>query len=466
MVSPVFTSQSLLILNLVSHLLDLTDGKSCWCYFFLLLPLHFLSYFVFVSTCSPHVLYLLSSSLLSLSLFGTIVDFFSSFFFTLPLKGRKDERTVIIRSLLVSSVFSFRLLHWPLDLFFLSLPMLAHSLFYFALSSSSLSTSSSFLSISLSERLSLSLAILVEEMLLELLSQQEKEKERFHFFHCLSTGSFFEISFSPVSLTHTLTEVDISCLTVCFLSTLFCLCRRFDILVNGGSMVTLQFQRAPFLPIKRTVLVPWNEIVVIQSPIVMSASNELHLPLNENYIQSTSNEVNSLLSTLLVSPDPFLVKYPHSTLDNGTVDSSVSPCYDHNYDMMKPMIIERETSGEAGTATQESAGISETQSLIESLTIPSSSGVKLTYRSSLASGYLSILSLQLTTNKISPKLKLIHLRVIVEGNLFGKVFEPDENIRYTFSWNKRNVYRQKVYGLTTAKGNVILFHLISFVLCA
>src|SRR4051794_14847537 len=45
----------------------------------------------------------------------------------------------------------------------------------------------------------------------------------------------------------------------------------FDILVNGGAMVTLQFQRSPFHPIKRTVMVPWNEIIVIQTPILMSA---------------------------------------------------------------------------------------------------------------------------------------------------------------------------------------------------
>lgn len=222
-------------------------------------------------------------------------------------------------------------------------------------------------------------------------------------------------------------------------------------------MVTLQFQRSPFHPIKRTVLVPWNEIVVIQSPIVMAAGAD-SAPIADQLIHSTSNEVSSLLSTLLVSPDPFLVKYPrHSTANSTAVDTAtgetfIATCFDHNYDLMKPLLIERESSGEAGTATQESAGISETQSLVESLTIPSSAGVKLTYRSSLAPGYMSVLHLQLTPSKIPANLKLIHLRIVVEGNLFGKVFEPDPNIKYTYSWNKRNVYRQKVYGLTTAKG--------------
>lgn len=35
---------------------------------------------------------------------------------------------------------------------------------------------------------------------------------------------------------------------------------RFDVLVNGGGAVTLQFQRSPFRPLTRTVFVPWNQV--------------------------------------------------------------------------------------------------------------------------------------------------------------------------------------------------------------
>ena len=47
---------------------------------------------------------------------------------------------------------------------------------------------------------------------------------------------------------------------------------RFDILVNGGGAVVLQFQRNPFHPIKRTILVPWNDIIVMLNPVVMSSA--------------------------------------------------------------------------------------------------------------------------------------------------------------------------------------------------
>nr|CAD7437592.1 unnamed protein product [Timema bartmani] len=51
---------------------------------------------------------------------------------------------------------------------------------------------------------------------------------------------------------------------------------RFDVLVNGGGAVTLQFQRNPFLPLTRTVFVPWNQIVVLP-PIAMQLSDESDL---------------------------------------------------------------------------------------------------------------------------------------------------------------------------------------------
>lgn len=48
---------------------------------------------------------------------------------------------------------------------------------------------------------------------------------------------------------------------------------RFDVLVNGGGAVTLQFQRSPFRPLTRTVFVPWNQIVVLP-PVQMQLSDD------------------------------------------------------------------------------------------------------------------------------------------------------------------------------------------------
>ena len=34
----------------------------------------------------------------------------------------------------------------------------------------------------------------------------------------------------------------------------------FDFMVNGGGAVTLQFGKEPFMPVQRSIFVPWNEV--------------------------------------------------------------------------------------------------------------------------------------------------------------------------------------------------------------
>ncbi|XP_042895037.2 teneurin-m isoform X2 [Parasteatoda tepidariorum] len=184
----------------------------------------------------------------------------------------------------------------------------------------------------------------------------------------------------------------------------------FDILVNGGSAVTLQFQRNPFHPIKRTVLVPWNDIVVMQ-PVVMSA---------------------------VIDPEPV----PKSM--------STDACHEHDYDYMKPIVYQTWRPVSEGGCTENSAVIAETQVLQESLSIPGSD-LHLVYHSSHAHGYLSTIHLQLTPSNISLTLRLVHLHIIIEGIFFERIFEADPDIKFTYAWSKRNVYKQKVYGLTTAR---------------
>jgi len=76
------------------------------------------------------------------------------------------------------------------------------------------------------------------------------------------------------------------------------------------------------------------------------------------------------------------------------------------------------------------------------------------YHSSQASGYKSIALMRLTHDQIPPSLRLVHVRVVIEGSVYDKTFEADPNLQYTFAWNKRNVYKQKVYGVAIAKVSV------------
>ena len=85
----------------------------------------------------------------------------------------------------------------------------------------------------------------------------------------------------------------------------------------------------------------------------------------------------------------------------------------------------------------------------ESIPIPGSN-VHLMYRSSYSVGAMSTLNIRLTSTKIPQSLHKIHLIVKVSGMLTTKTFEADQNLFYTFSWNRRNAYNQKVYGFVPA----------------
>ncbi|XP_054167929.1 teneurin-m-like [Oppia nitens] len=203
----------------------------------------------------------------------------------------------------------------------------------------------------------------------------------------------------------------------------------FDILVNGGGAIVLQFQRNPFHPIKRTILVPWNDIIVMLNPVVMSSA-----PTDDKDSQHT-DPLNTGIGIMI---------------SDRKRNQSLWHCRDHDYDVMKPLLHETLRPGAQGGCTEKSAVIAETQVLQESLAIPGSH-LHLVYHSSYSQGYLSTINVQLTPSTIPKTLRLVYLRIIIEGILFEKTFEADPDIKYTYSWNKRNIYKQKVYGITTAK---------------
>uniref|UniRef100_A0A182FTN0 Teneurin-2 n=1 Tax=Anopheles albimanus TaxID=7167 RepID=A0A182FTN0_ANOAL len=180
----------------------------------------------------------------------------------------------------------------------------------------------------------------------------------------------------------------------------------FDLMVNGGGAITLQFGRSPFRPQTRIVQVPWNEVVIIDTVIMSTSDDKSH-------------------------HGP-----PHT-------------CFSHDYDLMKPVVLATWKHGFQGACPDRSAILAESQVIQESLAIPGT-GLNLVYHSSRAAGYLSTIKLQLTPDTIPATLKLIYLRITIEGILFERVFEADPGIKFTYPWNRLNIYRQRVYGITTA----------------
>lgn len=181
----------------------------------------------------------------------------------------------------------------------------------------------------------------------------------------------------------------------------------FDIMVNGGLAVTLDFYRDPYPKAWRTINVPWNEIVVLEDVKLgfeapgTAILNKVH---NENRSQTT--------------------------------------CGEHDYDLMRPLVSTKWKHSSHGTCL-------ESQIVHENVRIPSTN-INLVYHSSRSSGYLSTIDIQLTPHQIPESLRFLHLKISLEGNLEEKLFEADPNIRFTYSWNRRNVYRQNVFGMATA----------------
>ena len=170
----------------------------------------------------------------------------------------------------------------------------------------------------------------------------------------------------------------------------------------------------------------FSQVVVID-PVIMSMTQDL--------------EINSASV-----PDTF---------SNLSSTSAFTTCPSHNYETMKPIVMASWRLGSfaaSDIATNENKGseiIAESRVLQEVLPIANSK-VNLVYNSARARGYLSTIELRLTPNKIPKSLKTVKLRITIEGVLFEKTFEADPNLKYTYSWRRLNIYRQRVYGTTTA----------------
>ncbi|GFR86630.1 teneurin-m-like isoform X2 [Elysia marginata] len=193
----------------------------------------------------------------------------------------------------------------------------------------------------------------------------------------------------------------------------------FDILVNGGGSVELDFSRDPFKHKTASVLVPWNQII-------------------------TMDTVKMSMSTLAV-------------INTGGSDCSSldTTRADHR---LRPVVLSTWKHTQLGACPERSTIIPESQVLQESLVVPGTD-VHLVYHSSESSGYMSLILIQMTPATIPSTLSRVHLKVSVEGVTLTKMFEADTNLKYTFAWDRENAYKQPVYGIVTARVHVGYQHL-------
>lgn len=226
-------------------------------------------------------------------------------------------------------------------------------------------------------------------------------------------------------------------------------------MVNGGGAVLVEFRREPFAILQKAVRVPWSEIVLMDN-VELSLESQLS---PEAAISPNNNNNN---------------------LEAANHQQQRAPsCLAHNYRLMKPSIMAGPVYRLAGRQqhqehqehqvrqpipinTNQRISINSAQQTISpsALDISQNSNsnnnnqsISLVYISSRANEFMSTISMQLTPEQITVmpnELSLIHVRIVIEGNLYEQMFEPQANLTFTYAWNRRNAYRQKSFGLSTA----------------
>ncbi|RXN30028.1 teneurin-1-like protein [Labeo rohita] len=177
----------------------------------------------------------------------------------------------------------------------------------------------------------------------------------------------------------------------------------FDLLAVGGISVTLLFQRAPFLSQIRSVWLPWNQFMVLDRVFMERAESKPPVC-----------DLKNLIS-------------PHAIVLSAPLPRFAADCEDR------------------GTV------VPELQAVQEEVVIPATV-LKLSYLSSRAPGYRSLLRVVLTHSTLPPGLAKVHLSVAVQGRQLLKSFPAAPNLIYVFSWNKTDIYGQQVTGLVQAHG--------------
>ncbi|XP_072171357.1 teneurin-3-like [Diadema setosum] len=181
----------------------------------------------------------------------------------------------------------------------------------------------------------------------------------------------------------------------------------FDLMVRGGGSISLSFARHPFITAHIPVYVPYNDFVLLEDLWL-----EL-LPGRRGVSYSTRETVRCEGDAYL---RPEFVILPQAPMDS---------CGSRG---VQGLVLDQ-------------------QAVHAQVRVPSVR-LSLDYYSQRAavSSLPASLQARLTGPSIPRNLKLVHAVVTIAGHRFHDVLEPQPLLNYTFSWDKFNVYGQKVYG--------------------
>lgn len=191
-------------------------------------------------------------------------------------------------------------------------------------------------------------------------------------------------------------------------------------MVNGGGSVLLEFSRSRLKTRIVSVNTAWNQFVYIDAVMMYLSEDD---------------------ANTLIEASPCRQLMHDTTLVYPIVKTSWKEIRSHYYDNY-PVVPD------SGVLRNE-INIIDTN-------------LKLVYASNQVSGYTSTIFVLLTQANLPETLQQVHLKIVVEGVMHKQVFDAYPNLKYEYSWDRRNAYEQRVYGFTNAKGIHILVHILYF----
>lgn len=184
----------------------------------------------------------------------------------------------------------------------------------------------------------------------------------------------------------------------------------FDLMVNGGNIVSLRFMRTPFERIYKNIFVQANEIIHI---------GDIYL---DDKIIKNENEESSRCKDIVFYHSIEPIAIPFWKLNQHS-------SYPNNDNHQNPVLF------------------AESRTLFDSIPIYGTN-MKLIYSSETTSN--SRIFLQLIGSRYPLDLHLVHLHITVSGKEYSTILSVKQNLNYIFYWDKNSIYNEPIYGLTTA----------------
>ncbi|CAL8089828.1 unnamed protein product [Calicophoron daubneyi] len=228
---------------------------------------------------------------------------------------------------------------------------------------------------------------------------------------------------------------------------------RFDLPVEGGSIVQLELLRYPTdrFSAVYSLYVPVNEIVNMGDFYMYDAKQQ---PPMSRWSTPVYPNVGGILAPSPIMHDLWVTgKY---VLDNSNSKSCLAGGVHDPTALGGPRLILGNTEDASSVCLDTDRSLCVNNGIL-SYSIPlEDSRLHLIHRSDRTDGYQPVLLIQLLAAQRTPpeRLREVHLVVDIAGLRYTVRLEPEPGLTHIFHWNRTDGYNRTVYGVVNAKVSV------------